>query len=114
MKLLPRGASKDLKILLANAIAERVDAWRENCVNSQVSPPKLVDFDWRVDVASSSNVLSHMMVPAVLVELTIQEQATQSRQMASTKNVQFELSKEALGTLVKSLGKIRDQLSNIK
>eukprot|EP00466_Bigelowiella_natans_P017723 jgi/Bigna1/79314/fgenesh1_pg.61_\ len=114
VKLLPKETSKELKILLANSIADFLPKWREQCIQNQVSPPKLVDFDWRVDVASSSNVLSRMMVPKVFVEMTIQKEATEHRKMAGTKNVQFELSKEALGTLVKSLGKIRDQLANIK
>eukprot|EP00472_Partenskyella_glossopodia_P005284 CAMPEP_0197518128 /NCGR_PEP_ID=MMETSP1318-20131121/3257_1 /TAXON_ID=552666 /ORGANISM="Partenskyella glossopodia, Strain RCC365" /LENGTH=158 /DNA_ID=CAMNT_0043068225 /DNA_START=38 /DNA_END=514 /DNA_ORIENTATION=+ len=113
VKLLPKKASKELKILLANSIADFLPSWRESCVNNIVSPPKLLDFDWRVDIASSSNVLSRMLVPSVLVEMTLQDEATHHREMAGTRNVQFELSKEALGTLVKSLGKIRDQLANI-
>ncbi|GAB5368226.1 hypothetical protein AAMO2058_001300900 [Amorphochlora amoebiformis] len=114
VKLLPKSASKNLKILLANEIADQLPRWRESSVSNLVSPPKLIDFDWRVDVASSSSVLSRMILPTVFVEITIQEQARKHREMSGTRNIHFELSKEALGTLVRSLGKIRDQLSNVK
>lgn len=102
-----------LKGLIAKIIVARVGGWREACLSNQVSPPKLVDFDWRVDQKRSSNFLSRMTVPSVIVEMKVQKQPTQKGVMPGVEDIQFELSKEALGTMLDGLGKIRDQLGSL-
>lgn len=87
---------------------------REAVVSSQVGPPKLVDFDWRVDLKTASNHLSRMAVPTVLVSMKVQNQPTEVGVMPSVKDVQFEMGASALNTLLDGLGKIRDQLGSIQ
>jgi hypothetical protein len=101
--------------------------------------------DWRVDVKTSSNLLSRMSVPTVLVGMKVflthslyaielrqmglfkifslfsrfyfrqvQDIPTQVGVVPDVKNVQFELSKEALQTMLDGLNKIRDQLGAIQ
>jgi hypothetical protein len=40
-------------------------------VHGQVSLPKLLDVDWRVDVKTSANTVSRMAAPTALVQLTV-------------------------------------------
>ena len=37
----------------------------------EVSLPKLVDFDWRVDVKTSSNAISRMSMPTCIMQLQV-------------------------------------------
>ncbi len=79
-----------------------------------VCPPVLSRADWRVDVKTSSNLLSRMSVPTVLVGMKVQDTPTHVGVVPDVKDVQFELSKEALQTMLDGLNKIRDQLGAIK
>jgi hypothetical protein len=54
-----------------------------------------------------------MAVPSVLVDLKVQDQPTSTGQMPSARHVEFELSKEALQTMLDGLGRIRDQLGSV-
>jgi len=110
----PQGFHTNLKALLAKILASHMVEWREASMNNMVSPPKLIDFDWRVDLKKSSNHLSRMAVPTVFVEMKLQETPEEKEVMPGVKDVQFELSKEALATMLDGLGKIRDQLGSIK
>jgi len=110
----PPNFHTNLKALLAKIIASHLVEWREASMNNMVSPPKLIDFDWRVDLKKSSNHLSRMAVPTLFVEMKVQETPEEKEVMPGVKDVQFELSKEALATMLDGLGKIRDQLGSIK
>lgn len=111
--LLPSDFHGNLRGLLCKKIALKVPAWRSAALNNQVSPPKLIDLDWRVDSKASSSSLSRMAVPTVLLEMKIQETPTEVGVMAGVKTVQLELSKQELATMLEGLGKIRDQLGGI-
>ena len=52
-----------------------------------------------------------MNVPVVVVGLEVEEQPTSIEELPVTRRVDFELSREALSTMLDGLGKIRDQLS---
>jgi len=105
----PAGLKKGIcKILVTHA-----PEWREAATAQLVSPPKLIDFDWRVDLKTASNHLARMAVPTVFVEMKVQAAPVKRGQMPGVKQVQFELSKQALATMLDGLGKIRDQLSSI-
>ena len=78
------------------------------------SSPVCLHADWRVDVKTSSNLLSRMSVPTVLVGMKVQDVPTRVDLVPDVKDVQFELSKEALQTMLDGLNKIRDQLSAVK
>ena len=54
-----------------------------------------------------------MSVPTVIVKLKVQPEATRAGELSPIRNVQFELTKEALGTMLDGLRKIREQLDKI-
>lgn len=80
---------------------------------SRPSLPRYVNADWRVDVKTSSDRISRMVVPSVLVDLKVQDQPTSATQVPAARHVEFELSKEALQTMLDGLGRIRDQLGSV-
>ena len=112
----PASASLDeqLKVLLTEQLAANVGGWREASIMSMPSLPKFVDVDWRVDVKSATEQVGRMAVPTVLVDLKTRQQPVSTGMVPGTETVSFELSKEALDTMVDGLGRIRDQLGNIK
>ena len=74
---------------------------------------RLIDVDWRVDLKTSSEEVSNMSVPTVIVKLKVQPEATRAGELAPIRTVQFVLTKEALGTMLDGLRKIREQLDKI-
>lgn len=54
-----------------------------------------------------------MHVPMVVVQLQVESQSQLLGDMPEVNKVNFELSKEALETMLDGLGKIRDQLSSM-
>merc|ERR1712183_687936 len=94
----------DLKGLLSKVLAKQCDEWKNSVVVNQISPPRLVDFDWRVDIKTSSNHLSRMNIPTVFVGMKLQETPSQVGIMPGVKEVQFELSRESLQTMLDGLG----------
>ena len=48
------------------------------------------------------------------MSLTVENTTENTNVLPSTQTVQFELSREALETMIDGLGKIRDQLKNMK
>lgn len=54
-----------------------------------------------------------MQIPAVLMTLKVENTPSQALKMPETTQLQFELSREALGTMIDGLGKIRDQLASM-
>ncbi len=83
-------------------------------MENQIGAPTLVDFDWCVDIKTSSSMLSRMQVPTVMVNLKIQSPPKKLGVMSGTRDIHFELSKQALNTMLDGLGKIRDQLDSVK
>ena len=112
----PASASLDeqVKALLTEQLAANVGGWREASIMSMPSLPKFVDVDWRVDVKSATEQVGRMAVPTVLVDLKTRQQPVSTGMVPGTETVSFELSKEALDTMVDGLGRIREQLGNIK
>ena len=80
---------------------------------SRPSLPRFVGSDWRVDVKTESDKVSRMAVPSVLVDLKVQDQPSSTERVPCTRHVEFELSKEALQTMLDGLGRIRDQLGAV-
>lgn len=111
--LFPENFHKNLRELISKIIAENMPLWRTNAINQQVSLPKLIDFDWRVDVKTSSNVISRMSMPTCIIQLQVQENAVEQNSMPSVRRLNVELTKEKLDTMLDGLGKIRDQLSSV-
>ena len=77
-----------------------------------ISLPTLVDFDWRIDMISSSSSIDRMSVPTCLLQLKVDDEG-QKEAGAGGRNVTVEMSKETLDTMLHGLGKIRDQLNSV-
>ncbi|KAF7251701.1 COMM domain-containing protein 9, partial [Varanus komodoensis] len=113
ISLFPEGFHQNLKNLLTKIILENVSAWRNEAQASQISLPRLVDMDWRVDIKTSSDTVSRMAVPTCLLQLKIQEDAALCGNDFTTSALTVELNKQTLDTMLDGLGRIRDQLSVI-
>ncbi|KAH9504973.1 COMM domain-containing protein 9, partial [Bulinus truncatus] len=109
----PNGFHKNLRDLITKIIIDNMPRWKASAIANQVSLPKLLDFDWRVDLKTSSDSVARMSVPTCILNLEIQEQPGSIHQTAGTENVNVELSKETLDTMLDGLGKIRDQLASV-
>ncbi|XP_061466780.1 COMM domain-containing protein 9 [Rhineura floridana] len=113
LALFPEGFHQNLKNLLTKIILENVSAWRNEALASQISLPRLVDMDWRVDIKTSSDNISRMAVPTCLLQLKIQEDAVLCGNDFPTSALTVELNKQTLDTMLDGLGRIRDQLSAV-
>lgn len=129
--------------MLYKIISNKLESWKEAAALSRVSLPHLVDFDWAVHIqkassevhifcvsllvvvvllpllkqcmipSSQSAQVSSMQRPNVLVALNVEDQPSSTLSMPATRTVEFEVSREALETVIDGLGKIRDQLSKM-
>lgn len=111
--LFPGGFHKNLSELLSKIIVDRLPQWRLHATNNLVFMPRLVDFDWRIDVKTSSDSLSRMAVPTSFLQLQVQEPASEVGVVPPMSSTNLELSRETLETMLDGLGKIRDQLSSV-
>ncbi|GFN76028.1 comm domain-containing protein 9-like [Plakobranchus ocellatus] len=111
--IFPAGFHKNLRDLITKIIIDNMDMWKEDSVAVQVSLPKLVDFDWRVDTKTSSDSVARMSVPTCILNLQIQPKAPRIDKTPQAETVNVELSKETLDTMLDGLGKIRDQLASV-
>nr|BAG61072.1 unnamed protein product [Homo sapiens] len=73
LALFPENFHQNLKNLLTKIILEHVSTWRTEAQANQISLPRLVDLDWRVDIKTSSDSISRMAVPTCLLQMKIQE-----------------------------------------
>ncbi|XP_059961023.1 COMM domain-containing protein 9 isoform X3 [Mesoplodon densirostris] len=113
LALFPENFHPNLKNLLTKIILEHVSTWRAEAQTNQISLPRLVDLDWRVDIKTSSDSISRMAIPTCLLQMKIQEDPSLCGEQPSTSAVTVELSKETLDTMLDGLGRIRDQLSAV-
>ncbi|XP_032081806.1 COMM domain-containing protein 9 isoform X2 [Thamnophis elegans] len=113
LSLFPEGFHQNLKNLVTKILLENVATWRNEAQASQISLPRLVDMDWRVDIKTSSDNISKMAIPTCLLQLKIQEDAGLCGNDFATSALTVELNKQTLDTMLDGLGRIRDQLSTI-
>ncbi|CAH1787712.1 unnamed protein product [Owenia fusiformis] len=113
VKLFPNDFHKNLRDLLGKILIENIPNWKNIAVNNMVSLPRLTDFDWRVDIKTASDSMARMNVPTCILQLKVQEAKTNIAERPNENNVNVELSKETLETMLDGLGKIRDQLSSV-
>lgn len=69
---------------------------------------------WRIDIKTSSNVVSRLGTSNVILQIKSQQTSEKKGEMGKIENIDFELNKETLETMLKGLSKIRDQLASIK
>ncbi|XP_072032992.1 COMM domain-containing protein 9-like [Amphiura filiformis] len=112
-KVFPDSFHKDLRTLLSRTLGASLSTWRNRSINSQVSLPRLVDFDWRVDIKTSSDTLARMSMPTCVLQLKVQDNATSTENVPAVNCMNVELGKETLETMLDGLGKIRDQLNSV-
>jgi len=87
---------------------------QEASTNQRPSLPKLIDANWRIDIKSASEQMRKMPpVPCVLLQVEVEAQPTRRDCFPPNEKVSMELSKEALGTMLDGMRKIRDQLSSV-
>eukprot|EP00948_MAST-09A_sp_MAST-9A-sp1_P002820 g2820.t1 len=98
---------------VANTIFNALVEWRNISVGQHNMLPKLVDVQWRVGLKTASDEVSNMAVPSVIVELKTQPPSLTEGVLEPVENVQFELEKTTLGTMIDGMSKIRDQLASI-
>eukprot|EP01091_Cochliopodium_minus_P006681 TRINITY_DN1668_c0_g1_i1.p1 TRINITY_DN1668_c0_g1~~TRINITY_DN1668_c0_g1_i1.p1 ORF type:complete len:202 (-),score=58.40 TRINITY_DN1668_c0_g1_i1:32-607(-) len=103
----PQDFHLQLRGLVAKIIANHMPNWLMSSLLNQISLPKLKSFDWRLDVKNCSNLVNNISVPTILVQLLVDENG-------SDRTITFELSRETLSVMLLGLGKIRDQLNQLK
>ncbi|XP_069479455.1 COMM domain-containing protein 9 [Ambystoma mexicanum] len=113
LALFPEAFHQSLKNLLTKMILQSVSSWRQEAEANQISLPRLIDMDWRVDIKTSSDSISRMAVPTCLLQMKIQEDAGLCGAEPTVSALTMELSKETLDTMLDGLGRIRDQLSAV-
>ena len=75
--------------------------------------PKLVACDWRVDLTTTSSTVSSQAEPTALVQLKVEGQPTMAGEDPVVQDVNVEMGRRELKTLVAGLSDIRDQLQNV-
>lgn len=111
--LFPGDFHKNLRDLLVKIMIENMGSWKNYSINNQVSLPRLIDFDWRVDIKTSSDTITRMSVPTCILQMKVQDMPCDTNITPDVTNVNVELSKETLDTMLDGLSKIRDQLSSV-
>ena len=111
---LPPATNEQLSRLITQIVCHHVAGWREELIDTQVSDPRLLDLDWRVDIKTASYELKRMAVPTCTVELQVQGAQQRKGEMAPLQNVAFEMNKEEISAMLQGLEKIRDQLAGVK
>lgn len=110
----PQDFHAQLRTLLVKLIGAHIHEWRDATLQQLIGPAQLVDFSWRVDMKASSNSVARIHQPTVFVDMALQPPACNAQHVPATKDVTFEMSAEALQTLLNGLEKIQNQLGNMK
>ncbi|XP_078334395.1 COMM domain-containing protein 9-like [Crassostrea virginica] len=111
--IFPGDFHKNLRDLITKIALDNMNNWKNHSISTQVSLPRLVDFDWRVDTKMASESVSRMSVPTCILQMKVQENQSEVSTTPEVHNVNVELSKETLDTMLDGLSKIRDQLSSV-
>lgn len=105
--------NQKLKQMVGSIIQNKLDLWKESATFDRVSLPKLVDLDWNLHLTKASNEASAINSQSVFMSLSAQDIPSTTNALPEVREVNFELTREALETVVDGLGKIRDQLSRM-
>ncbi|XDV43199.1 hypothetical protein PO909_011717 [Leuciscus waleckii] len=112
LSIFPESFHSNLKNLITKILLENSVTWRNDALSNQISLPKLVDMEWRVDMKTASDSLSRMAVPTCLLQMKLQDTPCISGG-PSESTITMELSRETLDTMIDGLGRIRDQLTAV-
>ncbi|XP_076347700.1 COMM domain-containing protein 9-like [Tachypleus tridentatus] len=111
--LFPENFHKNLRELLSKIITDSIPQWKADTINSLVSLPKLVDFDWQVNVKMASNSTAKINIPTCVLNLKLENPRICRTDGSHVSEVNIELSPEKLDTMLHGLSRIRDQLSAV-
>eukprot|EP00461_Guttulinopsis_vulgaris_P001919 UN01920 len=100
--------------LLNKIVKTNAATWKNNIMQNQISAPRLVDFNYRIDNTVSTDQMTNVNASSLLLNLHVQMQPTHKDEIPTTRNVQLELSHQELKTLLDGMLKIKDQLSTIQ
>ena len=53
-----------------SVVASNLPTWRDLSSNNELSLPTLKEFDWRIDIKTSSDKVARMSVPTALVQVS--------------------------------------------
>ncbi|XP_072973549.1 uncharacterized protein [Typha angustifolia] len=102
-KLFPQEVLPELQRLLTLLLQKFQHEWREDAVKDQVSLPHLKTMTWNVNENQDPSERAPVMC------LKLQGNA---ESLSGEKEVKFQLTKDTLDTMLKSMYYIRDQISN--
>jgi hypothetical protein len=108
------GVQKKVMTVCAKQIRAKLPLWRQVAAAQRVSLPRALDIDWRVDLTTSSECISHTTVPTALFQMRVRGHPTKVGEMPPVEVVTFEANRGAVNTIVEGLRTVRDQLANIK
>ena len=111
--LLPASLDDKLKSLIVSVISSNLSTWRQQTLNSQLSLPKLKEFDWRIDIKSASDTSARLSIPTAIVQMKVEDHPASTAEVAPTRELTFEVNKDTLDTMLDGLGKIADQLASV-
>ncbi|KAG0478432.1 hypothetical protein HPP92_013151 [Vanilla planifolia] len=103
-KLFPKGVLPELQRCLTSLLQKFQPEWKQDVHKDKVSLPRLKAMTWNMANQTVDNT-----DPIAVVNLKLQDD-TQS--LVGDTEVKFQLAKDTVGTMLKSLRFIRDQLSN--
>jgi hypothetical protein len=78
-----------------------------------ISLPRLLHHDWTVHKQTASSTVQQMNVPVILVRLRVEGKTQELGVIPPVREVDFELSSEALETMLDGMNKIKDQLQRM-
>ena len=110
---LARETNAQLAGLIAQIVLFHLAGWRAELVEAQVCGPRLLDLDWRVDLATASDKSARMAAPTCIVQLQVQDAPRRKGELPGVSTQAFEMDKEQLSAMLDGLGRIRDQLSGV-
>ncbi|KAJ9676635.1 hypothetical protein PVL29_021916 [Vitis rotundifolia] len=104
-KLFPDEVLPELQRLLTLLLQKFQREWREDVLNDQVTMPRLKAMTWNM-----ANQETEMLDPVAVINLKLQNDA---QSHSGELEVKFQLDKDTLETMLKSMYSIRDQLSDV-
>ncbi|PIA27534.1 hypothetical protein AQUCO_01100174v1 [Aquilegia coerulea] len=104
-KLFPQEVSPELQRLLVLLLQKFQREWRDDVLKDQVTFPRLKAMTWNL-----ANQETELAEPVAVINLKLQDD---SQPHSGETEVKFQLEKDTLETMVKSMYSIRDQMSDL-
>ncbi len=102
-----------LQGVLTDIMSSRLMEWKDATLMG-LSLPRLLHHDWTVHRQTASSTVQQMNVPVILVRLRVEGKTQKLGVIPPVREVDFELSSEALETMLDGMNKIKDQLQRMR